>query len=206
MHHDQSTDYICDCIFFSVNSIDITRSALKNAKYIIGQINPQVPRTFGDGTIHMSHLNCMVQVDDPLHERLPSKASDIEQVIGRVIAENLVENGATLQMGNSIVISIKIEIIQCIHTIYVRRTGIGSIPDSVLSSLSGHRDLGIHSEMFSDGVVSLVEAGCVTNSKKKILPGKIVSSFCIGSRRLYDFLDDNPFIGNSVHRSPSITI
>ena len=73
--------------------------------------------------------------------------------------------------------------------------GIGNIPDAVLSSLMNHKDLGIHSEMFSDGVVDLVEAGCVTNSRKRILPGQIVGSFCLGSRRLYDFIDNNPFIG-----------
>ena len=73
--------------------------------------------------------------------------------------------------------------------------GIGSIPDAVLFSLKNHKDLGIHSEMFSDGVVDLVEAGCITNSQKKILPGKIVGSFCLGTRRLYDFLNNNPFVG-----------
>lgn len=76
--------------------------------------------------------------------------------------------------------------------------GIGSIPDAVLSSLKSHRDLGIHSEMFSDGVVDLAEAGCITNSQKRIMPGKIVGSFCLGSRRLYDFLDNNPFVGITI--------
>ncbi|XP_046441896.1 4-hydroxybutyrate coenzyme A transferase-like [Daphnia pulex] len=151
-------------------SVDVTRSAVKNAKYIIGQVNPKIPRTFGDGTIHVSHLDCIVNVDEELPMRYPAKSSPIEIAIGRLIADNLVENGATLQMG------------------------IGNIPDAVLSSLKSHTDLGIHSEMFSDGVVDLVEAGCITNSQKKILPGKIVGSFCLGSRRLYDFLDNNPFI------------
>lgn len=81
-------------------SVDVTRSAVKNAKYIIGQVNPKIPRTFGDGTIHLSHLDCIVEVDEDLPHRPPSKASPIESAIGRLIAENLVDNGATLQMGN----------------------------------------------------------------------------------------------------------
>lgn len=81
-------------------SVDVTRSAVKNAKYIIGQVNPKIPRTFGDGTIHLSHLDCVVEVDEDLTNRPPSKASPIENAIGRLIAENLVDNGATLQMGN----------------------------------------------------------------------------------------------------------
>lgn len=83
-----------------------------------------------------------------------------------------------------------------ITMIVILSTGIGNIPDAVLASLKNHKDLGIHSEMFSDGVVDLAEAGCITNSQKRIMPGKIVGSFCLGSKRLYDFLDNNPFVGN----------
>jgi acyl-CoA hydrolase len=79
--------------------VDVTRSAVKNAKYIIGQVNPKIPRTFGDGTIHVSHLDCIVNVDEELPMRYPAKSSPIEIAIGRLIADNLVENGATLQMG-----------------------------------------------------------------------------------------------------------
>ncbi|KAK2710260.1 4-hydroxybutyrate coenzyme A transferase-like isoform X2 [Artemia franciscana] len=151
-------------------SVDVSRMAVQCAKYIIGQVNPQMPRTFGDGIIHMSHFDAMVEHDAPMHVRHTTKMTDVEKTIGELIAENLVDNGATLQMG------------------------IGNIPDSVLAALKDHKDLGIHSEMFSDGVVDLVEAGCVTNHHKKVLPGKIVGSFCIGSKKLYDFLDNNPFV------------
>lgn len=173
--------------------MDVTRSAVKNAKYIIGQVNPKIPRTFGDGTIHLSHLDCVVEVDEDLPDRPPSKASPIETAIGRLIAENLVDNGATLQMGNNLIS--KLENSRKHIYAFFNFAGIGNIPDAVLSSLKSHTNLGIHSEMFSDGVVDLVEAGCITNSQKKILPGKIVGSFCLGSRRLYDFLDNNPFVG-----------
>ncbi len=84
-------------------SVDVTRSAVKNAKYIIGQVNPKIPRTFGDGTIHVSHLDCVVDVDEELPHRPPAKINPIESAIGRLIAENLVENGATLQMGMSVI-------------------------------------------------------------------------------------------------------
>ena len=173
--------------------MDVTRSAVKNAKYIIGQVNPKIPRTFGDGTIHVSHLDCIVNVDEELPMRLPAKSSPIESAIGRLIADNLVDNGATLQMG-ILYLNFKLCRISPLY-MFSLHAGIGNIPDAVLSSLKSHKDLGIHSEMFSDGVVDLVEAGCITNSQKKILPGKIVGSFCLGSRRLYDFLDNNPFIG-----------
>ena len=130
-----------------------------------------MPRTFGDGIIHKSHFDVIVNEDEELAVRGPSNVGPAEDVIGRIIAENLVQDGATLQMG------------------------IGSIPDAVLDWLKCHQNLGIHSEMFSDGVIDLVNAGCITNSLKKIQPGKIVGSFCLGTRRLYDFLDNNPFVG-----------
>ncbi|XP_063594638.1 4-hydroxybutyrate coenzyme A transferase-like [Penaeus indicus] len=151
-------------------SVDCARAAVINAKYIIGQVNPCMPRTFGDGVIHKSHFDAMVDGIDNLPEHKPKQRTEVENEIGRLIAENLVDNGATLQMG------------------------IGNIPDAVLASLKGHKDLGIHSEMFSDGVVDLVEAGCITNTHKKYHPGKIVGSFIVGTRRLFDFVDNNPFV------------
>lgn len=150
--------------------MDCARAAVQNAKHIIGQVNPCMPRTFGDGVIHKSHFDAMVDGLDNLPEHKPKQRSDVENEIGRLIAQELVDNGATLQMG------------------------IGNIPDAVLASLKGHKDLGIHSEMFSDGVVDLVEAGCVTNTHKFYHPGKIVGSFLVGSRRLFDFVDNNPFV------------
>eukprot|EP00794_Sanderia_malayensis_P009661 gene9661-10648_t len=151
-------------------SVECTRAAIQNAKYIVGLCNPQCPRTFGDSQVHQSHLDAFVYIDHPLpagHPRIPSKE---DTIIGSLIAENLVDNGATLQMG------------------------IGAIPDCVLASLKGHKDLGIHTEMFSDGVVDLSKEGVITNSKKVIHTGKIVSGFAIGSQRVYDFLHNNPSV------------
>ena len=129
-----------------------------------------MPRTFGDSIIHQSHFDYAVNVDTPLSEHGHRDMSDVEIKIGKLIAENLVEDGATLQMG------------------------IGNIPDAVLNALHNHKDLGIHSEMFANGVVDLVNKGCVTNNEKKIHRGRIVGSFLIGSKKLYNFVDNNPFI------------
>lgn len=148
-------------------SVDVTRAAIQSAKHVVAQINPQMPRTHGDGLIHIAELNAIVECDDPLPEHEPSALSDIEIAVGKHIA-SLVDDGATLQMG------------------------IGAIPDAVLRSLGNHKRLGIHTEMFSDGLIGLVENGIVTNEMKRVHPGKIVSGFAMGTRRLYDFIDDNP--------------
>lgn len=151
-------------------SVDCVRAALENSKVIVAQVNKQMPRTFGDGIIHQSHFDAAVNVDAPLPDHPHRKMSPQEEAIGKWIAENLVDDGATLQMG------------------------IGNIPDAVLAQLHNHKDLGIHSEMFASGVVDLVRKGCVTNNKKVIHRGRIVGSFLVGSRQLYDFVDNNPFI------------
>lgn len=151
-------------------SIDCVRAALVNSKIIVAQINKRMPRTFGDSVIHSSHFDYAIEIDEPLPIHPTHKMSDAEIKIGKIIAENLVEDGATLQMG------------------------IGNIPDAVLAALHNHQDLGIHSEMFANGVVDLVEKGCVTNSKKKRHTGRIVGSFLIGNQRLYDFVNNNPSI------------
>lgn len=148
-------------------SVDASRSAVKNARYVIAQVNPNMPRTHGDGIIHVNEIDAAVEVSDPLPEHSPADLSDVELAIGRHCAE-LIEDGATLQLG------------------------IGSIPDAVLASLTDHRDLGVHTEMFSDGLIPLIESGVVNNSKKRIHPNRIVSTFAVGTRRLYDFMDDNP--------------
>ncbi|XP_029045910.2 4-hydroxybutyrate coenzyme A transferase-like [Osmia bicornis bicornis] len=151
-------------------SVDCVRAAASKSKYIVALVNKHMPRTFGDAIIHVSHLDFAVEhhVQLPVHPvKTPSKE---EQQIGKYIAENLVGDGATLQMG------------------------IGSIPDAVLSLLGNHKDLGIHSEMFSDGVVDLVNKGCITNNRKTMHKGRIVGSFCVGSQKLYDFMHNNPFI------------
>jgi len=151
-------------------SVDCTRAAVISAKYIIAQTNVNLPRTFGDGLIHMSHIDALVEGNFPLPERKRSEPSEVEEKIGKLIAENLVEDGATLQMG------------------------IGSIPDATLSQLKNHKNLGIHSEMFSDGILPLVECGALTNGNKVLHPGKIVSAFAYGSTQLYKFMDNNPLI------------
>jgi len=149
-------------------SVDVARSAVKNARYVVAQVNPQMPRTHGDGLLHISEINALVEVNEPLPEvNYKSQITEIEIAIGKNCAA-LIEDGATLQLG------------------------IGAIPDAVLQQLHHHKDVGIHSEMFSDGVIDLIEKGVITNRFKKKHRGKIVAAFAIGSRRLYDFVDDNP--------------
>jgi len=150
-------------------SVDVSRAAVQMAKKVVAQINPNMPRTHGDGLIHVSNIDAMVEVDDPLPEVVPRPLSDIERAIGKNIA-GLVDDGATLQMG------------------------IGAIPDAVLASLTNHKNIGIHTEMFSDGLIDLVERGIVNGKNKKKHPGKIVGSFVMGTKKLYDFIDDNPLI------------
>ncbi|XP_011871694.1 PREDICTED: uncharacterized protein LOC105564140 isoform X1 [Vollenhovia emeryi] len=151
-------------------SVDCARSAVSQAKRVVALVNKHMPRTFGDALIHESHLDFAVEHHQPLPVHPVKAPSKAEQLIGKHIAENLVVDGATLQLG------------------------IGSIPDAVLSLLGNHKDLGIHSEMFSDGVVDLVNKGCITNNQKTMHRGRIVGSFCVGSEKLYDFMDNNPFI------------
>lgn len=150
-------------------SIDASLAAVQTARRVIAQVNPHMPRTHGDGVIHQSRIAYGVEVDAPLPEHAPPVLSEVEQAIGRHVA-GLVEHGATLQMG------------------------IGSIPDAVLAALVHHKDLGIHTEMFSDGIIPLVELGVITGSRKRVHPGKLVASFLMGTRRLYDFVDDNPLV------------
>lgn len=149
-------------------AVDIVRSAVQNAKHVIAQVNKQMPRTHGDGIIHVSEIQEFVAIDEPLPEVSYSKKVDEKSMaIGRFCAE-LIEDGATLQMG------------------------IGAIPDAVLACLGNHKDLGVHTEMFSDGLIPLVESGVITNKYKKKHRGKIVTGFVIGTRKVYDFVDDNP--------------
>lgn len=150
-------------------SVDASRAALQCAKKAIALVNPNMPRTHGDGIFHASRFNALVKSDEPLHELKIPEPDEVEQQIGNNCAE-LIEDGATLQMG------------------------IGAIPNAVLKALGGHKDLGIHTEMFSDGVIDLVEKGVINGKKKAKHPEKIVASFVMGSRKLYDFVDDNPMI------------
>lgn len=148
-------------------SVDASHAAVQEAALVLAEINPNMPRTHGDGFVHVDDIDFGVEVDAPIYEHRRPELSEAERAIGRHVAE-LVEDGATLQMG------------------------IGAIPDAVLAALGGHRDLGIHTEMFSDGVIELVEQGVITGAQKRVHPGKLVASFLMGTRRLYDFVDDNP--------------
>lgn len=148
-------------------SVDASLAAVQTARRVIAQVNPNMPRTGGDSNIPVSRFDALVAVDDPLPEHTVTPIGETEATIGRLVAE-LVDDGATLQMG------------------------IGAIPNAVLASLTGHRKLGIHTEMFSDGVIPLAESGVITNEEKTIHRGRIVAGFVSGSRRLYDFVNDNP--------------
>lgn len=151
-------------------SVDIARSAVNMAKYVVAQVNPKIPRTHGDGLIHISRFSRMVYHEEDLPEvNYGANTTENEMAIGRHIA-GMIEDGSTLQMG------------------------IGTIPDAVLKSLSNHKNLGIHTEMLSDGVIDLFESGVINNSLKKIHPHKAVTGFAAGTRRLYDYVDDNPAI------------
>jgi len=149
-------------------SVDIAVAGVRNAKYVIAQVNAKMPRTHGDGIIHVNDIHALVATNDDLPEvDYHSGITGIEIEIGKNCA-SLIEDGSTLQLG------------------------IGTIPDAVLAQLQQHKDLGVHTEMFSDGIIDLVKAGVITNKFKKKHQRKVVTSFTIGSRALYDFIDDNP--------------
>jgi acyl-CoA hydrolase len=150
-------------------SVDATLAAIENAKIVIAQVNKYVPRIHGDALIHQSMIDYMVYHDAPMLSIESSKISIVEETIGKYVAA-LVEDGATLQMG------------------------IGAIPNAVLANLQHHKNLGVHSEMFSDGVIPLIKSGVINNSQKKVFKHKVVSSFVMGSQELYDFIDDHPMI------------
>ncbi len=146
-----------------------TKPAAESARIVIAEINRQMPRTLGDSFIHVSHLDHIVEVDYPIPEAPQGGSSKLHMRVGEHIAE-MIPDGATLQMG------------------------IGSIPDAVLKNLGSHKDLGIHSELFSDGVIDMFERGVITCARKTFHPGKIVAGFLFGSKRLYEFIHNNPII------------
>jgi len=149
-------------------SVDVARAAVDTAKLVIAQVNPKMPRTHGDGFLHVSKISALVWEEADLPEvNYSSKTTDAVTQIGHHVA-SLIEDGATLQMG------------------------IGSIPDQVLQNLHHHKNLGIHTEMLSDGIIPLLESGVINNSRKKINAGHSVTGFMAGTRKLYDFVDDNP--------------
>ncbi|RAW02563.1 acetyl-CoA hydrolase/transferase family protein [Pseudochryseolinea flava] len=150
-------------------SVDIAATAVKTAKHVIAQVNPRMPRTIGDGIVKIDDFDAVVYHEQELPEVVSGDLNEINMRIGSHCAE-LVEDGATIQMG------------------------IGSIPDAVLASLTNHKELGVHTEMFSDGIIPLIEKGVITNQHKRKYRGKTVTSFLLGSRKLYDFVDDNPSV------------
>jgi GNAT superfamily N-acetyltransferase len=147
--------------------VDIVRAAVDSAALVLAEVNPRMPRTYGDSFLHVSKIQRLIPVDEPLLELQPETPGEVEAAIGHHVA-SLVPNGATLQ------------------------TGIGSIPDAVLAALAGHRDLGVHTEMLSDGMMQLARAGVITGAKKSLLRGKLVTSFVMGSRELYEWAHENP--------------
>jgi len=149
-------------------SVDVARSAVNTARKVIAQVNPNAPRTHGDGMIHASRFHAMVYCEDALQEvNFGNKVTEKEMRIGAHVA-GLIEDRSTLQMG------------------------IGAIPDAVLKCLGNHRDLGVHTEMFSDGLIDLFEKEIINNRFKQIHPNKTVTGFALGSKRLYDYVNDNP--------------
>ncbi len=150
-------------------SVDAALAASLSARHIVAEINRQMPRTLGNTLVPFSRIDACIYTDRPLPTHTTAPPTAVEDAIGAQVAA-LVEDGATLQMG------------------------IGAIPDAALRRLGGKHDLGIHTEMFSDGILDLVEAGVITNRRKKVHPGRIVTSFVLGSERLYRFVDDNPLV------------
>jgi 4-hydroxybutyrate CoA-transferase len=144
-----------------------TLTAARCAKLVIAQVNDQMPRTFGDCFLHVNDIDVVVEISRPLCELKPAEITEVHHAIGRHIS-GLIEDGATLQMG------------------------IGGIPDAVLLELTGHRDLGVQTELVSDSVIPLIEAGVINGSQKSIHRGKIVLSFVLGSKKLFDFVNNNP--------------
>ena len=148
-------------------SVDVARAAVDSAKFVIAQVNQHMPRTHGDGFVHTSDLDWLVEHHQSLPEVPRRDLTQEEKAIGRHAAA-MIDDGATLQMG------------------------IGAVPDAVLDALKGHRHLGVHTEMWSDGLLPLIECGAVDNSLKKVHPGRTIASFVVGSQRVYDTIDDNP--------------
>jgi len=147
--------------------VDITKAACEVAKTIVAEVNPSQPRSLGDSFIHLNKIHHLVEVNTPLPEYRNEKMTDVHERIGEFCAD-MIEDGSTLQMG------------------------IGAIPDAVLHHLTGKKDLGIHTEMFSDGLLGLVEAGIITNEGKTLHKGKSIAAFALGTKKLFDFINNNP--------------
>ena len=150
-------------------SVEACLAAIHNASFVIAQVNKQMPRTLGDGIIHVSEINLFVESDQEIPTIPAVKPSEVEDKIGEYVA-NLIEDRSTLQMG------------------------VGKIPNAVLSKLTNHKDLGLHTEMFSDGVIDLILSDVINGNYKGVVPGRATTTFLMGSKRLYKYVDDNPFV------------
>lgn len=150
-------------------SVDVTKAAVTNAKFVIAQINPHMPRVHGDGFIHINDIDYAIEIDEEIVGEQKVKLSERDLKIGELTA-SLIEDGSTLQMG------------------------IGNIPDAVLASLTNHKNLGIHTEMWSNGALNLIKSGIVNNALKKVHQGTTVSAFIVGGKEVHDFIDDNPSV------------
>jgi acyl-CoA hydrolase len=156
--------------FFALSlGTDYTMAAVAKARAVVLEVNPNVPFTHGQCHVHISQVTALVESEDPILEVGLPKIGPVQEAIGRLVAEQI-EDGSTLQIGY------------------------GGIPDAVVQQLTGKRDLGIHTEMIGDGILTLVESGAVNNSRKTLLPGKMVATFALGSRRLYEFMHQNPML------------
>jgi acyl-CoA hydrolase len=150
-------------------SVEATLAAIDNATYVVAQVNKQMPRTHGAGIIHVTEIDIFVDCDEPLPEHHVPILSEIENKIGDNVA-SLIEDRSTLQMG------------------------VGNIPNAVLSRLTNHKDLGLHTEMFSDGVIDLILKDVINGNYKSVNRGRALATFLLGSKRLYDYVDDNPYV------------
>jgi acyl-CoA hydrolase len=150
-------------------SVEATLAAIENAKIVIAQINKQMPRTHGDGIIHFTEIDLFVDCDEPIPIYEMRESTEVENKISDYVA-SLIEDRSTLQMG------------------------VGVIPNAVLSRLTNHKNLGLHTEMFSDGVIDLILKDVINGNYKTINPGRALATFLMGSKRLYDYVDDNPFV------------
>jgi len=149
-------------------SVDIVKSAAENASLVIAQVNPQMPRTLGDSFLNVYDMDILVPVDTPLLEVKSPQPTEVTSAIAQHVT-SLIEDGATVEIG------------------------IGAIPQSVLEFLKDKRELGIHTEMFTDAIIDLIESGAITGERKSVDRGKVVASFCLGTKKLYDYIDNNPF-------------
>lgn len=148
-------------------SVEVVKPVAENSSFIIAQVNPMMPRTYGDSFIHIDNIDVIVPFEEPILEWSPPEPDEVSVKIGRNVAK-LIEDGSTIQVG------------------------IGKVPNGILRSLVNKKDLGVHTEMFSNGVIDLMEMGVITNRKKNLHEGKVVSSFCMGTKKLYDLVNNNP--------------